>query len=71
MPIYEFCCDNQLCRYEFENIQRSQDPNPQCPICATSATKHISTCGWLLEGDGWYNSSMPMKRARGGVDKKK
>ena len=71
MPIYDQRCDNELCNFEFEVMQRREQGNPLCPTCGASTTRLISPCGWSLDGEGWYNPHNPLRSHRGGVGGKK
>ena len=55
MPMYEYRCTN--CKYEFELRQKFSDqPANQCPQCGSAVEKLISSAGFALKGDGWYNT---------------
>lgn len=56
MPIYEYQC--QACEHVLEALQKmSDDPLVDCPACKQpKLQKRISTAGFRLKGDGWYET---------------
>lgn len=56
MPIYEYVCKS--CGHELEKLQKVSDaPLVKCPCCEKdSLSKQISSTGFRLKGDGWYET---------------
>ena len=56
MPIYEYSC--KYCEHRLEKLQKiSDEPLVQCPNCTRDGlTKLISSSGFRLKGDGWYET---------------
>jgi putative FmdB family regulatory protein len=53
MPLYEYQCD--ACGHRFEVIQKFSDaPVTQCPKCAGTVQKLVSSPAFHLKGSGWY-----------------
>ncbi len=46
MPIYEYRCNQ--CNLEFEQIQKANDDDPNCPICGSSVKKLMSAPGGFV-----------------------
>lgn len=56
MPIYEYQC--KKCDHIFEvNHKMCEKPRVYCPKCIKPAKKIISTGGFILKGEGFYNRS--------------
>jgi putative FmdB family regulatory protein len=59
MPTYEYYCQNEACRHEFEIFQSIKaDPLTTCPACNTeSLKKKISRgAGIIFKGSGFYET---------------
>ncbi len=56
MPTYEYRCNAESCRHEFELFQSiTADPAATCPECAHDARRLISAgAGLLFKGSGFY-----------------
>lgn len=53
MPLYEYQCDD--CGHRFELIRKfSDDPVRNCPSCAGSVRKLLSSPAIQFKGTGWY-----------------
>lgn len=55
MPTYEFICEDDQCKYEWEEILSIVAPNPEvCPKCNKSSVKKLISLGGrgvvILEG---------------------
>ena len=51
MPIYLYKCSE--CNYEFEIMQKMNEPAPLCPECGERVDKQISRTSFVLGGEGW------------------
>ena len=55
MPTYEYRCDS--CGHQFEEFQKiTADPIETCPECSGTVQKLINGGGFILKGDGWYET---------------
>lgn len=62
MPIFEYQCID--CGQQFEHLQRSGAPEPQCPGCGQSRlTQMISLCGVGSEERSAANLNAAHQRA--------
>ena len=63
MPIYEYKCENDACRHEFEEIlsfSEGEKPQP-CPKCGSTTKKLVSLSDFILKGDGWFGKAQRIK----------
>ena len=68
MPLYEYHCD--ACEHQFEALQKmSDEPLVHCPACdEASLRKLVSTTGFRLKGDGWYETDFKSGKKRNLAD---
>ena len=52
MPCYELKCKS--CGYEFEVMQKMNEPNSRCLKCKGETERQISKSNFHLKGGGWY-----------------
>ena len=53
MPLYEYECNS--CGHRFERLQKFSDaPVEECPDCAQSVRRLISSSAIQFKGSGWY-----------------
>jgi len=53
MPIYEYCCDNCLHRFEMKR-SFSENSNVTCPKCSSGVRQVISPSPVIFKGSGFY-----------------
>jgi putative FmdB family regulatory protein len=57
MPIYEYCCQNEECKHQWEDeASIKSEPLTQCPLCKQETAKRLisSGTGFQLIGNGWF-----------------
>lgn len=55
MPIFEFSCQDEKCKYKFEKIVFKKEDYPKvCPKCGGKIKKIISKSNFILTGSGFY-----------------
>lgn len=60
MPIYEFKCKNDFCRYVFEKVERVGDhkKETECPQCGSRAVQLAPLLAVHDEHPAWINQAL-------------
>lgn len=53
MPFYLFKCEK--CNEEIEELQKYEDPIPQCQKCHIEMNRQITATGFIRKGAGLYS----------------
>ena len=55
MPIYEYRCENETCKNQFEKLMlhSERDDTQLCPKCENKAKRLVSKSSFALKGGGW------------------
>ena len=58
MPTYNYRCENEECKHEFEALHKMSDPHPPCPKCNHEKTERLVSkkSTFILKGKGWFNT---------------
>ena len=68
MPIYEYECSKG---HAFELMVSINGPDPKTCIvdgCRSKPKRMVSASGFILKGDGWYQSDYPSEARKQGLD---